>query len=504
MSKIGPEGQVANLVYVFVPFRFDGDGGAGRDMRIRMVLDDAIGKCRDGTGGTIWGDCSKDIRSYFLKHLTDKIVSSASGKMNHPCCVHLCAKPRDLGCLAKDRFQLLVPSYMTDSPKGDVSRLLVTFCVDSVNLSLFGTGLGIVSFGIILDTGDAMTVSFAEQLLKMSVEPVAAEKDEADKLSEAKRSRLCGEAIIRRTGGAEGPTDTDFTAIAKKVVGSCVKSAKAEFGFYSQKPRASLFTLFVEEGSSDAADFEKKLYYLSNGYGDGFMYPDDGKNADARYIGDQNICWGVSNEVVCCYVRPGLYPKSRQFIERSFYGKFRHEYLFMYIWLLHQKYVLYAFLTDVSAYGLSDPARANVRELRRYKDRFVDFESNYVFARITDVPQYQQLYDAIGRQFTLRTMYADVKEPLVALEDLARDKEQRVSTGITIILAVMGILTVFSAYVDSYDFIGKFFDSWTDGRVRAWQIVCVVCITIFVVVGLSWILLFSLRGGIFKSKGLRR
>ena len=219
----------------------------------------------------------------------------------------------------------------------------------------------------------------------------------------------------------------------------------------------------------------------------------------------------MSNEVACCIARPELHPPAKHFIYDSFYYKFRREYLFMYIWLLHQKYALYAFLTDISAQGLSVASPGKGAALRDYTRRFADFEANYVFARVTEVPQYQRLYDAVSRQFALQSMYDDVKEPLVALEELARDdearikeREQRSDTRITTILAGMALLSVFSAYVDSYDFIGKFFGG-DQGRqeegILYGQKACAWLITVVICLGLVYLLSGACKGAFGRKKG---
>ncbi len=506
MANTGKEGKNSNIVYVFVPFRFDGGVGVDRQTRISKALSVAKDLCRrhveEGNGRTryvydnpIWEDGADVIRSYFLKYITDKITQPAASQPDRRVCVYLSAKGKSLGwsgdrdkdewkrSLAaqgdkfgfsmEDEFHLYQPSYMENTSQ----KVDFLFRIDSLKLSVFGTGIGIVAFGFVMDFDEAFDIAHAEYLLKMSA-------DEPDTTVAQSRKE---KQIIQREGD---PARTDITTMAKQVVKSVVGLDNVQFGFYSLKPRANVFSFVIADEASDGADFEKKRFYLSNGYGPGYMVPEDNRGSDALYFGDPNICWGVSNELACCVVRPELHPPASHFIYDSFYHKFRREYLFMYVWLLHQKYALYAFLTDISAEGLNVASPDKAAALREYKRRFTDFEANYVFARVTEVPQYQRLYDAVSRRFALRSMYEDVKEPMSALEELVRDdaararqREQKVSDGITKILAIMGLLSVASALVDSYDFVGKFFGG-ENARfgfgVRICQYVCVGAIIIAV------------------------
>ena len=499
MANTGKEGKHNNIVYVFVPFRFDD---------IEGVMSAAKRRCREGDA--VWEDGSKDVRSYFFKYLTDKISVVGDGGLDCRCCIHLSAKERNLsrdrmrpgdewnkilsaqkgllGFSMGDVFWLRQPSYMDDTRQ----KIDFRFHIDSLKLTVFRTGIGLVSFGLVFEGVDPIEMGAAEFLLKLSIEKLDRTSDYGMRNS------------IVQMDGAER---TDFATVARGVLESTIGLGNAQFNFYSKKPRGNLFSVFIAGEQDDGKDFEKELYYLGNGYGVSFMYPGDNKDAVCQLLGAPNVRWCVSNEVACCLVRPGMHPPAEGFIYGSFYYKFRCEYLFMYIWLLHQKYALYAFLTDISANGLSVASREKADALRNYKRRFTDFEANYVFARVTEVPQYQQLYDAVSKQFALQTMYDDVKEPLSALEALAKDdevrareEERRTADGITKILATLGVLGIASALVDGYDFIGKFFGCENSGLAH-WVQVCQYACTGAILLFVGWVVMKWLRWiGVGKHK----
>lgn len=92
------------------------------------------------------------------------------------------------------------------------------------------------------------------------------------------------------------------------------------------------------------------------------------------------------------------------------------QYLFMYVLLLHQKYVLYQFLTEIGVSRYND-----LEMLEEYRRRLYDFDVDFVFSYVTEVPQYQELYDRVAQFFALRRLFEDVHEPLNSLADVRRE-----------------------------------------------------------------------------------
>ena len=63
------------------------------------------------------------------------------------------------------------------------------------------------------------------------------------------------------------------------------------------------------------------------------------------YQSSHDMIWGVSQEAAVCITCPEM--GRGTFIRTTFYRNFNYQYLYMYILLLHQKYVLYMFLTEI-------------------------------------------------------------------------------------------------------------------------------------------------------------
>lgn len=87
----------------------------------------------------------------------------------------------------------------------------------------------------------------------------------------------------------------------------------------------------------------------------------------------------------------------------------------MYVLLLHQKYVLYMFLTRIGI-GMYN----NLATLEEYRQDLYEFETDFVFTCVTEVLQYQNLYYRMTEVFSLKNVYEDIHEPLISLGEIRR------------------------------------------------------------------------------------
>ena len=55
-------------------------------------------------------------------------------------------------------------------------------------------------------------------------------------------------------------------------------------------------------------------------------------------------------------------------------------------------------------------ANNDLSRLEKYRDQLCEFEMNFVFSCVTEVPQYQLLYDKMVEAFALKKMYEDVHD----------------------------------------------------------------------------------------------
>lgn len=161
----------------------------------------------------------------------------------------------------------------------------------------------------------------------------------------------------------------------------------------------------------------RDLFFLRNGFNETFAdYEDREKGEEEIYVHSDRAIWGITQEAAACLIYPG-----KNYFYQAILPKNLHtSYLLMYVLLLHQKYVLYLFLRNIG----DKEHEVSREELRAYRDRLYRFESGYVFSHISEVPQYQGLYEKIYRNMRLEEMYQDVREPLVVLNKLEAEAEQ--------------------------------------------------------------------------------
>ena len=321
-----------------------------------------------------------------------------------------------------------------------------------MQLYLFRTTVGIVAFQINLENDDPFWVSNAQYHLK--------------KVSREKIS--CKNVTTTKT----------LLDISKDLVSEFLAISKFSFFYYANPSteRANVLTYLVVEPQDD---YKKELFYLRRCYSDGFIYTEDDKLDEKEiFIPSKDTTWGISPEAAVCLVCPKH--GSEKFLRETFYKNFNAQYLFMYIFLLHQKYVLYMFLTKIGIGIYND-----LGTLEEYRQELYEFETDFVFSCVTEVPQYQKLYDRMTEAFSLKKMYEDVHEPLISLGEIRREAAENAQKkrdgNLNKALLMLSVLSFFSALVDSFDFVESFF-GWflNEAGVRLVQVCCIIGISLIV------------------------
>lgn len=216
-------------------------------------------------------------------------------------------------------------------------------------------------------------------------------------------------------------------------------------------------------------------------YSEGFIFQEDELlERDEIYIPSPSTVWGISPEAAVCLACPES--GNEEFIRKKFYNNFKAQYLFMYVLLLHQKYVLYYFYTKIGIGTYN-----NLETLEEYRNQLYEFETDFVFSLVTEVPQYQRLYDRMTKAFSLKKMYEDVHEPLKSLSEVRREaaekKQKQRDDNVNKALFMLSLLSFFSALVDSFAFADTFFGWFLDDTgVKIAQIICIVLIVITLII----------------------
>lgn len=424
--------NLTNISYIFIPFIFE-----KRSDFTPLV------EALNNSGS--WEQIHDEI-IYMLKYVADKIDSH--NKKNCQC-FHYKLKDSSrekFGLAAGDEWF----STRAHPFAGQVESAL--FRILNVQLYCFSTSVGIIAFKISFEKDDPFWVSNAQYYLK----------------------KVSRERIFLK----DPANDTTMLDMAKALVSEFTQVSAFTFFHYAnpKTERANILT-YLEVKPQES--YKKELFYLRRCYSDGFIYTENSKLDEGEiYVPSKATVWGISPEAAVCLVCPEF--GHEEFLRGRFYENFNAQYLFMYVLLLHQKYVLYMFLTKIGVGTYN-----NLEKLEAYRHDLYEFETDFVFSCVTEVPQYQNLYDRMAEAFSLKKMYEDVHEPLISLAEVRREaaeeEQKRRDDNVNRALLMLSVLSFFSSLVDSFDFVESFF-GWFLGKtgVKIVQVCCIIGIVITV------------------------
>ncbi len=395
---------LSNFSYIFIPFCIEQEKHFTR-------FNNELAESRK------WIPVHDEIR-YLHRYVADRLINEYNGNTNlfHYRLSTDFADSTDLHL--NDRF------YKT-SPKRFNSEEDVTFNfrITDVQLFSFNTTICMLAYKLEFENNDPFHIAAAQYYLrKISTEHIS----------------------VTENDGTEN--SRSFIDLSKELLGDLIAKYTIDFFFYaaSKNERANFFTyidLPVKE------NYAKELFYLKWCYNDKFIYEDDTcENDCVNYAANSNTTWGISPSAAACIVNRT--EKTADFVENTFQKNFQNQYLFTYIFLLHQKYMLYLFLTKISI-DIDD----DLNLLEDYKRRLYEFNTKYIFTNISEVPQYQRFYEKVMKAFSIKDMFLDVQEPLSRLAEIQRlyneERQQKYDHSINAALIVLSLLTIVSAVADA-------------------------------------------------------
>lgn len=418
--------SMENTSYIFIPFSF------GSSDRFRPL----VSALKDSNN---WIQILDKVK-YMHKFVADKIDYSNEDACQ---CFHfrLDDKCRSEYGLPDDE------TWCTMRYKWAMYR----FIIRDVQLFLFTTTVGIIAFRITLEETDPFRISDAQYYLKkVSRQPL-------------------------ELGSQDNKNN--MLNISRKLMDGFADVCSCEFFYYScpGEERSNLLSFIPAEPKED---FSKEMFFLRRCYGEGYRYVKDVRQEEEELLStSDDVHWGISPEAAVCIACPDASGRD-DFIKGTLFKNFNSQYLLMYVLLLHQKYALYLFQTKMSTSDRSDLAK-----LEEYRNNLYEFEADFVYSCITEVPQYQLLYEKMTTAFALRKMFEDVHEPLTSLGEVRRQAEEQEQEkrdrSLEKALIMITMLSVFSAWVDSYDFFGEFLRDIFgagDGVIKVIQIACFILV----------------------------
>ena len=462
-----------NTTYIFIPFSFEGNGLSGKGSSEEKSFRNLVNAVKKEDSS--WRMVNDKVR-YMLKFVADKIDSTNEETCQ---CFHFRLKK-------EVRPEYKLPDKDTwctvyTDPHDDIKDEY-KFRIRDIDAFFFRTSVGIMSFRLSFDESEAgygpKRIAAAQYYLKKS-----GRNDIHYPFGSASEG---GPAANIPNGSAantpDSPAADNQNIISRKMLDiakDLMRDYSNDFGFnffYYANPtteRANVLT-FIPVSGDQADNYLEDLFFLRRCYNGGYQFVrDEAQEAEEIYSASADMKWGISPEAAACLACPERGRK--KFIEETFFNNFNTQYVFMYVLLLHQKYVLYKFLTII---GNSD--RNDLATLENYRNQLYAFETDFVFSLVTEVPQYQNLYDRMVQAFALRKMYEDVHEPITSLAEVRREATEKAQQArdksLNTALVMLSLLSVFSALVDSFDFSREFlYDIFGIGAggIRIMQWICI-------------------------------
>lgn len=441
------QADLTNISYFFIPFVFN------KKLDYKPIINML-------ESSSVW-ELKHDKIIYMLKYVADKFESN--NKQNCQC-FHYILKEKErkpLGLGSKEEW------FSTSAHLYQNEERPIRFQILDVQLYCFSTSVGIVTFRVRFEKDDPFWIANAQYYLKKS---------------SRENFHLDSDTV-----------ETNMLALSQKLVSEITQISETNFFYYANPSteRANVLA-YLEVGKKN--DYKKELYYLRRCYSEGFIYSENDKlDEEEIYTTSKDIVWGISPEAAICLACPEM--GRERFIHNTFIQNFNAQYLFMYVLLLHQKYALYMFLTRIGI-GMYN----NLETLEDYKHQLYEFETDYVFSCVTEVPQYQNLYERMRKAFSLKQMYEDVYEPLRSLGEVRREaeeaeKEKREKKQNNALL-LLSILSFFSALVDSFDFIDSVGQWFTNGI----GIQIAQCVCIFIIFFIGYLVVKNLYDATVEKK----
>lgn len=373
-----------------------------------------------------------DEIKYMLRHVADKLDST---KEESCLCFHFALKED-----ARKQLQMVSPREVCRiEGKFSGKKEIFPFRLTGVQLYCFSTQIGVMAFRLEFDRDDPIWLATAQYYAK-------------------KVSRT----LVTSSFGAmvQGQEDTDtLMGLGSFLLHATLPGIGWQPFFYAVPgtERANVLT-YVEVPLRDGPlkdVYRRELFHLRRCQSDGFFYVANPAQEEKEIIfTSANMVWGISPEAAVCLACPAM--GNEEFVKTTFIRNFHSQYLYMYVLLLHQKFMLYQLMNCIGT-------TSEENKLKTYRKQLYEFEMNFSFSRITEVVQYQELYDKMSQVFALQMMYNDIREPMDALaemektqrEEQQKEADEKTNQG----LILLPLLAVFSALVDSFDFTESFF-SW--------------------------------------------
>ena len=458
-----------NCSFIFLPFLYEKNHSFSTGSEIFDQIVGAAGS--NGIGQAtikqldLWEIAEVNVRKYLYSYIQDIAVTDNNDDIRHR--RMLMFKPKDLDAelfnAGNIRTNTWLDLVINESWAQNAFPDGFSFKIEDVNLYLFRTGVGIVCFKIRYPENKYDYISSCEFFLQ----PVGMQSIPGIQTTDHNNPSTL-------LSLASALVESFFCSLNYTVTNkNCQNSSEYiyyDLFYYSKEgtERADFFTfIYSDDNSNTDTLYKKELYYLCRCYNSTFSYLPE-YDDDSYYQASSGIFWGITRKCTACIFDESLEHPNAEF-PNLFFENFCDHYRFMYVLMLHQKYTLHLYLSRLAPNEYVPDL--DLDTLDKYREQLYEFKTDFVFSDISEVEPYQNLYYKINKQFNLKDLYIDVEEPLhkiaklqqqeLNIEEQRREKirkekeakENERESWKNKLLEGIALLSIFSALVDSYDYI---------------------------------------------------
>lgn len=131
--------------------------------------------------------------------------------------------------------------------------------------------------------------------------------------------------------------------------------------------------------------------------------------------------------------------------------------------------------------------RQNNKQLKKYKKFLADFERDYVFSVVTDIPQFKIVYERMVKSFNFDNLYTDIYEPVIELNNRQKIRQVNIITIFECVLSILGLISIIVdgkqiVYMFSFDssvlwIIFDFIENWLRENIFVFIVILVLLLS---------------------------
>lgn len=239
----------------------------------------------------------------------------------------------------------------------------------------------------------------------------------------------------------------------------------------SERPdKALIFNyILLEDENLCKEKLHKSAFLLANGYNENYhMSPDTEENMVYAFA---DTCW-YATRGGCGYFSAIKPQEKNSFFLHTLPNRIRGDYFFMYILALYQSYSILNYLRRIMQYYPADPPKYFEMEkdgqLNDFTAEINTFLMKGIYSSVSNVHHHNLFFQYLQKQLSIKEdiesitmgvnamakmqrLHNEKKEALLKEERVTQEKKR--DSQLNLILAVLSVLSVFSALMDIHEFV---------------------------------------------------